>query len=506
MNKLTPIIDSFPDIHVLCIGDVMLDHFLYGSVERISPEAPVPVFNFKSEKKMLGGAGNVVANLSSLGCKADIICFIGKDPAGKTVRELLRDVCGNPAAIEVEGYPTIEKTRIIAGNNHILRIDTEKKFTSVGDADRIFSEMLEERIREADIVLLSDYAKGILSDQRCKTIIALCKKTGRKVLVDPKGDNYEKYRGASLIKPNLKEFCQAAGVSCSPDSPDFEQIFCQGAKRLFEHCGFDNLLVTLSEHGMAYLSASDPDDVFRIPTKAKEVFDVSGAGDTSLAAFGAALAAGAAIRDAMQLANIASGIAVGKLGTSQVSAAEMSKELASMEDRSDIWDQKAKVIKLDDARKLADSLHKQGKIIGFTNGCFDLLHQGHLFSLMRSKKHCDVLFIGLNTDASVRRLKGSERPVQDEDTRALLLSSLEFVDYVILFDDDTAIPLVEAVRPDVILKEGYTLDKWPEAQLVESYGGRAVTLPRLEGYSTTSTIARLRRSQGQHSGPEQAKR
>jgi D-beta-D-heptose 7-phosphate kinase/D-beta-D-heptose 1-phosphate adenosyltransferase len=484
----------------------MLDHFLYGSVERISPEAPVPVFNFKSEKKMLGGAGNVVANLSSLGCKADIICFIGKDPAGKTVRELLRDVCGNPAAIEVEGYPTIEKTRIIAGNNHILRIDTEKKFTSVGDADRIFSDMLEERIREADIVLLSDYAKGILSDQRCKTIIALCKKTGRKVLVDPKGDNYEKYRGASLIKPNLKEFCQAAGVSCSPDSPDFEQIFCQGAKRLFEHCGFDNLLVTLSEHGMAYLSASDPDDVFRIPTKAKEVFDVSGAGDTSLAAFGAALAAGAAIRDAMQLANIASGIAVGKLGTSQVSAAEMSKELASMEDRSDIWDQKAKVIKLDDARKLADSLHKQGKIIGFTNGCFDLLHQGHLFSLMRSKKHCDVLFIGLNTDASVRRLKGSERPVQDEDTRALLLSSLEFVDYVILFDDDTAIPLVEAVRPDVILKEGYTLDKWPEAQLVESYGGRAVTLPRLEGYSTTSTIARLRRSQDQHSGPEQAKR
>ena len=502
MTLLSQIIDAFPAIHVLCIGDVMLDHFLYGSVERISPEAPVPVFNFKSEKKMLGGAGNVVANLSSLGCKADIICFIGRDPAGKTVQELLGNVCRKPAAIEVEGYPTIEKTRIIAGNNHILRIDTEKKFTSVGDADKIFYEMLDERIRQADIVLLSDYAKGIISEQRCRKIISVCQKIGRKVLVDPKGDNYEKYRGATLIKPNLKEFCQAAGVSCSPDSPDFEQLFCEGAKRLFEHCGFENLLVTLSEHGMAFLSASSPNNVFRIPTKAKEVFDVSGAGDTSLAAFGASLAAGAAIRDAMLLANIASGIAVGKLGTSQVTAAELSRELASHENKSSdiIFNQRAKIISLDDARALADRLHKQGKIIGFTNGCFDLLHQGHLYSLIQAKKQCDLLFIGLNTDSSVRRLKGSDRPVQDESTRSLLLSSLEFVDYVILFDDDNAISLVEAVKPDIILKEGYTLEKWPEAQFVESYGGRAVTLQRLEGYSTTNTIAKLMASKNQNRG------
>ncbi len=490
---LSNIIDLFPSIHVLCIGDVMLDHFLYGSVERISPEAPVPVFNFKHEKKMLGGAGNVVANLHSLGCTADIMCFIGNDPAGYDVKQLLNDVCDHPVAIEVDGYPTIEKTRIIAGNNHLLRIDTEKKFTDVGGAEQRFCESLEERIQMADIVLLSDYAKGLLSEQRCRAIIELCKKLGKKVLVDPKGDNYEKYRGATLIKPNLKEFTQASGISCTPDSPDFTDRFRAGALSLFENHGFDNLLVTLSEHGMAFISSSAPEEVFRIPTEAREVFDVSGAGDTSLATFGAALAAGASIREAMKLANIASGIAVGKLGTSQVSAAEIGKAIVSLgEGASAVWRQRSKILSLKDAADAADKFRRSGKTIGFTNGCFDLLHQGHLYSLMEAKKECDILMVGVNSDSSVKRLKGSERPVQDEDTRTLLLASLEFVDHVILFDDDTAVPLVKAIRPDVILKEGYTPDKWPEAQIVQSYGGRAVTLSRLDGYSTTQTISRLR--------------
>ena len=492
---LSQIIDSFPALHVLCIGDVMLDHFLYGKVERISPEAPVPVFNFRHEKKMLGGAGNVVANLHSLGCKADLICFIGNDKAGKDVSDMLRAVCASPLAITVEDHPTIEKTRIIASNNHLLRIDNEKKFDSIGSASDAFDAAIEARIQSADIVLLSDYAKGMLSEDRCKKIISLCRKHHKKVLVDPKGSNYEKYRGATVIKPNLKEFQQASGVACAPDSPEFLDIFRSGAKKLFGLYGFDNLLVTLSEHGMIFLSAAAPDDAFRLPTDAREVFDVSGAGDTSLAAFGAALAAGAEIRQAMRLANIASGIAVGKLGTSQVSADEIKKALFDSGDTiGSIWSQKRKIIPLQEMTRLAEKYHSQGKKIGFTNGCFDLLHQGHLFSLMQARKECDVLIVAVNSDLSVRRLKGAGRPVQDEATRSLLLASLEFVDHVVIFDDDTAVPLVEAIRPDVLLKEGYTPENWPEARVVQSYGGRAVTLARLDGHSTTETISRLRQN------------
>lgn len=491
---LSTIVKAYRNIRVLCVGDVMLDHFLYGKVERISPEAPVPVFNFQSEKKMLGGAGNVVANLHSLGCTADILCFIGDDDAGKEVRKLLGNVCDHVAALVVPGYPTIEKTRVIAGNNHLLRIDNERRFQCSED---IFGPELDMRIKDADIILLSDYAKGLLSSERCRRVISACRAAKRPVIIDPKGDDYAKYAGATVIKPNLKEFNQATGLSCHPSDPDFKDSLRRGAKMLFERHGIENLLVTLSEHGMAFVSAAHPDDVFQIPTEAREVFDVSGAGDTSLAAFGASLAAGADIQDAMKLANIASGIAVGKLGTSCVTAQEILDALSRRRSASGPgWKQKNKIVSRHEAAAIAASCREQGKKVGFTNGCFDLLHQGHLHSLMQARAQCDVLMVGLNTDASIKRLKGPERPVQDEKTRALLLASLEFVDYVIMFDDDTALPLVDAIRPDVILKEGYTIDRWPEAQFVESYGGKAVTLSRLEGYSTTQTIQKMKQPEG----------
>lgn len=487
---LSTIVKVYRNIRVLCVGDVMLDHFLYGKVDRISPEAPVPVFNFQNEKKMLGGAGNVVANLNSLGCSADIICFIGDDTAGQEVRTLLEKVCDHAAALVVPGFPTIEKTRVIAGNSHLLRIDNERRFQCDDD---ILGAELEERVKEADIVLLSDYAKGLLSPERCQRVIRACLEAKRPVIIDPKGDNYTKYAGATVVKPNLKEFNQATGLCCHPADPDFEDRLREGAGRLFETCGIGNLLVTLSEHGMAFVSAANPGEVFRIPTEAREVFDVSGAGDTSLATFGASLAAGADIQDAMKLANIASGVAVGKLGTSCVTAQEILDALSRR--RSSVgpgWKQKNKIISRREAAAVAAQCREQHRKVGFTNGCFDLLHQGHLHSLMQAREACDVLMVGLNTDASIKRLKGPERPIQDEKTRALLLASLEFVDFVIMFDDDTALPLVDAIRPDLILKEGYTIDRWPEAQFVESYGGKAVTLSRLEGYSTTQTIQRMK--------------
>ena len=492
---LSTIVKAYKDVRVLCIGDVMLDHFLYGKVERISPEAPVPVFNYRSEKSMLGGAGNVVANLKTLGCRADLICFIGRDSAGAEVRRQLEAVSANSLAIEVEGFPTIEKTRVIAGNSHLLRIDNERRFDDVPEADVVLEAELDARVQAADIVLLSDYAKGMLSPERCQRIIMACRKAGKPVIVDPKGSDYSKYSSATVVKPNLKEFNQATGMAASPESGDFFDLLREGARRLFEAHGIENLLVTLSEHGMVFVSAQDPDKLFHIPTEAREVFDVSGAGDTSLAAFGASLAAGADIRDAMKLANIASGIAVGKLGTSCVSDQEIQDALSRRRTAGSSlgWKQKSKIVSVAEAAEIAAQLREQGRKVGFTNGCFDLLHQGHLHSLMQARQHCDALMVGLNTDASIKRLKGPERPIQDEKTRALLLASLEFVDFVIMFDDDTALPTVDAVRPDLILKEGYTLDRWPEAQFVESYGGKAVTLSRLEGFSTTSTIARMKK-------------
>ena len=491
---LSSIVQSFKDIKVLCIGDVMLDHFIYGKVDRISPEAPVPVFNYRSEKIMLGGAGNVVANLRTLGCSADLICFIGRDSAGDEVRRLLAEVSEDSLPIEVPGFPTIEKTRVIAGNSHLLRIDNERRFDDVPEADAVLEEELAPRLEEASIVLLSDYAKGLLSPERCQRIIQACRAAGKPVIIDPKGSDYSKYSGATVVKPNLKEFNQATGLAAAPDAPDFFDRLREGARALFESFGIENLLVTLSAHGMAFVSAQKPDELFHIPTEAREVFDVSGAGDTSLAAFGAALAAGAGIKNAMKLANIASGIAVGKLGTSCVSVQEMLDNLSRRRSAGSSlgWKQKSKIVSVREAAEAAAQCREQGRKVGFTNGCFDLLHQGHLHSLMQARQNCDVLMVGLNTDASIKRLKGPSRPIQDEKTRALLLASLEFVDYVIMFDDDTALPTVDAVRPDLILKEGYTIDRWPEAQFVESYGGKAVTLARLDGFSTTQTIARMK--------------
>lgn len=491
---LSSIVKAYNNVRVLCIGDVMLDHFIYGKVERISPEAPVPVFNYCDKKTMLGGVGNVVANLHTLGCNTSIICFIGEDNAGLQIRRKLDIVCENALCIEVKGFPTIEKTRIIAGNNHLLRIDNERYFDDIAKLNIVLESELNTYIRQADIVLLSDYAKGMLSPKRCQHIIKVCIEAKKPVIIDPKGTNYQKYTGATVVKPNLKEFNQATGMEASPDHPNFFDQIREGACNLFNKFSIENLLVTLSEYGMVFISSKNPDELFHIPTEAREVFDVSGAGDTSLATFGASIAAGSNIQDAMKLANIASGIAVGKVGTSCVSSQELLNELSRRRTTGTClgWKQKSKIISVDEAANIAVQLHIQKRIVGFTNGCFDLLHMGHLHSLIQAKGECDVLMVGLNSDTSIKRLKGNDRPIQDEKTRALLVASLEFVDYVIMFDDDTALQIVDAVHPDIILKEGYTMDNWPEAKLVESYGGKSVILHRLKNYSTTNIISKIK--------------
>lgn len=491
MALITSYINKFNKVKALVVGDIMLDEFVYGSVKRISPEAPVPVFQPNKKKEMLGGAGNVAANLRSLGCKTTFMGIVGNDMQGRMIADKLSELGATACLIKMDNWPTIIKTRLISGSTHLLRSDREEKLDIGQQTYEKFISDFKLLVKSADVVLLSDYNKGVLNEKTTPELIKICNQLNKPVIIDPKGTHYEKYFGATLVKPNLKEFSEATGMTFDPLAPEFHKNVANGAKKLFANHHIDNLIVTLSENGMLYVSAQNPSDILQIPTVAKEVYDVSGAGDTSMATLGAAIGAKMPIKDAMKLANNASGIVVGKLGTATVSANEL-KESISMNKSDDDWQQKRKIITASQAKQIANNLRTSGKTIGFTNGCFDCCHLGHLYSFIQAKQNCDTLFIGMNSDASVKRNKGPERPIQDEKTRALLLASLEMVDYVIVFDDDTALPLIDEIHPDVIAKEGYKIENWPEAKRVIEYGGRAIELKRLDGYSTSKLFQKIR--------------
>lgn len=484
MNGLKRYMDRFSRARVLCVGDMMLDVFVYGGVDRVSPEAPVPVLRKSREKWMLGGSGNVAANLCALGCSTCFAGVVGDDEDGRALRAFLKDTgASDELLLAVPGHATAVKTRFVAGKHHLLRVDKETPLVLDEEHVTIFLGKIESRLAEADIVLLSDYGKGLFDERTTPRMIALCRDQKKKVVVDPKRMDWSIYRGASLVKPNLKEFESVAGRKFDPVAPGFVDEALGCAREICARFDIDNLLVTLSEHGMIYLPSAIGEEPVWLPTEARDVFDVSGAGDTSLAVLGASLAVGAGMPEAMRLANAASGIVVGKFGTASVTLGELEKKLNTSSDSN--------IVTMDAAAALAADLKARGKVVGFTNGCFDLLHLGHLQSFRKARELCDVLFVGLNSDASVKRLKGEGRPVNDERTRAEMLSALKWVDYVVVFDDDTALPLIERLRPDVIAKEGYCLDRWPEGRRVEALGGRAVELPRVEGYSTTETIRKM---------------
>lgn len=491
MSLMSSYINKFKKVRILCVGDIMLDEFVYGSVKRISPEAPVPVFCPTKKTKMLGGAGNVAANLCALGCDTVFMGVVGDDNQGRLIKQKLIDMGAKAHLIELQDWPTIIKTRMISGSTHLLRSDREEILNLTDDVFQQFIADFTKLVESVDVVLLSDYNKGLLNFKTTPEIIKICAKYKKPVIIDPKGNHYEKYIGATLVKPNLKEFSEATGMSFDPWASDFHSQMVRGAKKLFDEYHIQNLIVTLSEHGMLFVPSDNPIDILQIPTVAKEVYDVSGAGDTSMAALGAAIGAEMPIKDAMKLANNASGIVVGKIGTATVTAAELMESI-SENDVADDWKQKRKIITLAKAKQIAEDLRANGKIVGFTNGCFDCCHLGHLYSFVQAKRNCDVLFVGMNSDASVKRNKGPERPIQDEKTRAFLLASLEMIDYVIVFDDDTALPLIDEIRPEVIAKEGYKIEDWPEAQRVIQYGGRAIELKRLDGYSTSKLFKKIK--------------
>ena len=467
---------------VLVIGDVMLDRYLMGNVNRISPEAPVPVVLLNKSEERAGGAANVAANLSSLGLNTQIIGCVGDDSTGKMLKQLMtEDGIDTEHIFTSKQRPTVSKTRVMSGNQQIVRIDDESlsAFT-VAETSELLANVTKALNRKPAMVILSDYAKGLLDDTTCKTIIVHCKTLGIPVIADPKGRDYSKYRGATALTPNKKETAEACGVAMHETT-----ALLQAAKQLKDELELEFMAVTRGEEGISFIDAQHTE---HIPATAKKVFDVSGAGDTVIATLAAGLISGLTPHDALQLANIAAGIVVGKVGTVPVTQGELLKALVSEDGQS----QADKICDLQQLQELISHWKASNQKIVFTNGCFDLLHAGHVTYLEAAKKNGDKLVLGLNTDRSVSTLKGPTRPVVHEGDRARVLAALASVDAVILFDEDTPLRLIDAIRPDVIVKgDDYTESQVVGGKEVKSWGGSVKLIPLVQGRSTSNIIKKL---------------
>lgn len=479
-DTLAKLPHAFAGKTVLVLGDVMLDRFIYGTVDRISPEAPVPVIAVERETAMLGGAGNVARNVAALGGRAVLIGLIGDDDAGRALSAMLADEPGLKADLVVEaGRKTTEKVRYISGAHQMLRVDREDR--RPGDAAALV-EAFGAHLAGADVVVLSDYAKGVLSDGVVRRAIDAARAAGKPVIVDPKSRDLARYDGATLVKPNRKEAAEATGVVGVGD----EAAEDAGAAILAVAPHLDAVLITRGGAGMT-LSARGGAAV-HLPATAVEVFDVSGAGDTVAATLALAVAAGATLSDAARLANLAAGLVVSKLGTDVVTASELTALARSAAGEP----AEIKIADRAQARDIVAGWRARGLKVGFTNGCFDLLHPGHVSLLSQARAACDRLIVGLNTDASVQRLKGPTRPVQKEAGRATVLASLSSVDLVVLFDEDTPLDLIDAFRPDVLVKGAdYTVETVVGSDLVLAYGGQVVLARLKAGQSTTALIERM---------------
>lgn len=479
-SPLAAVIENFPAARVLCVGDVMLDRFIHGAVERISPEAPIPVLSIHHESTMPGGAGNVVRNLSALGVNCGFITVVGDDKTGAELMRMVAFETGVAPFMLVEtGRMTTQKTRYIAGNQQMLRADRETRMALKPSTEEQIIGLLREEIPGHDIIILSDYGKGVLTDAVTRAAIDSAAQHGKRVVVDPKTRDFSKYRGAFLVSPNLAELTQASATELHGDAE-----ISRAAHALLSAHALTSLLVTRGRDGMSLITHDAPP--LHIPAHAREVFDVSGAGDTVIATLSAALAVDASLADATQLANIAAGIVVGKVGTAAIYPTDLKNALA------DVGTPASKILSLPAAVEQVAIWRRSGLKTGFTNGCFDLMHPGHVSLLEEAKKRCDRLVVGLNSDASVRRLKGETRPVTTETARATLLAALSVVDAVVIFEEDTPLHLLEQLRPDILYKGAdYTRDQVVGADLVASYGGEIILIPLQPGHSTTGILAKI---------------
>lgn len=467
---------------VIVLGDVMLDTFVYGHCTRISPEAPIPVIRIERQDEMLGGAGNVARNIAALGGEAVLIGLVGDDAAGVTLRARIAQEPGIKADLVNDGRPTTRKIRYVASQQQMLRADYEEVHSA--DPAALLATFTRQ-IDAADAVVLSDYAKGVLTPALLSELIAQARAAGKPVVADPKSADVARYNGVTLMTPNASEATAAAGIACDGDDADVTLA----AKRLLARMPQSAaLLITRGSLGMTL--AERDCEPRHLPALAREVFDVSGAGDTVVATLALGLAGGLSTAQATDLANVAAGMAVGKPGTAVVTADELAHELR----HERIQSPGRKLATLDEATTMVAAWRARGERIGFTNGCFDLIHPGHVSQLAQARGTCDRLIVGLNTDESIHRLKGPSRPVQQEDARAIVLASFQSVDLVILFDDDTPLRLIKAIRPDVLIKgKDYTVEQVVGSDVVLDYGGRVFLADLAPGHSTTDIIVRLTR-------------
>ena len=464
---------------VMVIGDVMLDRYVYGTVDRISPEAPIPILTVEREVAMPGGAGNVVRNLTALGAAVAFVSVVGDDQAGSDLTGLIGGQPGvEPWLLVQGGRDTTVKTRFVSQGQQLLRTDRE-------DTAPINAKLAERMLRIAgdtlaatSVAVLSDYRKGVLAGSIPAQLIAAAKLAGRRVVVDPKGPDYARYAGADVVTPNRRELAEATDL---PVSTEAEIVVA--AEALRNAHGFGAVLVTRAEDGMTLL---DEDGAHHYPAEARDVFDVSGAGDTVVAALAAGMAAGLPLPVAARIANIAAGIVVGKIGTAVAREDDLLSALSPQGGTL------RKVVGRDVAAEQVERWRRRGWRTGFTNGCFDLLHPGHVHLLEQARAQCDRLVVGLNSDASVRRLKGATRPVQPEAARAAVLASLSAVDLVCVFEEDTPEDTLRELRPELLVKGAdYTLDRVVGAYMVQGWGGRVWLAELLPGFSTTATVQRM---------------
>ena len=476
------LLENFKNTAILCIGDVLLDRFISGEVNRISPEAPIPILKITKETSMLGGAGNVVQNLVALGAKVRFLSVIGDDTAGQEVLEKINHSKTIKANLILDKKrQTSIKIRFLSGNQQILRSDKETTNDISENHAKTILNLVQKEIRDFGALVLSDYGKGVLTDELLHQLITTAKTARVPVIVDPKGKNYSCYQGSTLITPNKRELEKATGIKSNSD-----ESVATAAAYLIKTCKINSVLATRSSEGMTLQTKTETK---HFVAEAREVYDVSGAGDTVVAVMACAISSRANLNDAVSLANTAAGIVVGKFGTAVIPIKELA---ASYRDKTKL-DTKTKIMTSSQILKTIKSWRSQKLRIGFTNGCFDILHLGHLSLLDQSKKVCDRLVIGVNTDKSVKRLKGEKRPLNPEEARIQILAAMSDVDAIILFDEDTPINLIKRFKPDVLIKGAdYTINTVIGADFVIKNGGEIFLAQLKKGFSSSKTINRIK--------------
>ncbi|ETR76510.1 D-beta-D-heptose 1-phosphate adenosyltransferase [Afipia sp. P52-10] len=475
---------------VLCVGDLMLDEFVYGDVSRVSPEAPAPVIAVQRSEINVGGSGNVARNVASLGARCIFVGVVGEDVYGQVLKdELAREGRIEAHLIADSSRPTSRKVRFVSDHfsTHLLRADWELARPVAAEIEQKVIDAALAALPRADIVLLSDYAKGALTTRVIRNVIDAARKAGKRVVVDPKSLNFAVYRGATLLTPNRKEFAEATRSRAGSEA-ELEEA----SRELIRSTDTEAILVTRSEHGMSLLRRDG--DAIHIPAHPARVRDVSGAGDTVVATIAASLAAGCDWDTALRLANAAAAVAVSKRGTAAVDLAELRHEVLP---RASLAAEEKIAMNANDLEEQIAAWRKQGLRIGFTNGCFDILHPGHVKVVTDARAACDRLVVGLNSDASVRRLKGAERPLQNERARAEVLAALEAVDLVVVFEDDTPLRLIQTIKPNVLVKGGdYTREQVVGHEVMDAIGGEVLLVDIVPGFSTTSLVNRAREGGG----------